>query len=96
MAERANQDILQGARTILVATGPPGCFWSYAAPYYCLMESLTYSPDGVRLYDRWAGEEFGGKIIPFGAAVEYVPPSTRPEEQPGKGRGTSMIRSFSG
>ena len=43
LAERANQDILQGARTIMVAAGLPGCFWTYVAPFYCLMESLTYN-----------------------------------------------------
>ena len=37
-----------------------------------------------------------GKIIPLGAAVEYLPPSTRPERQPGKASGTSKVGIFGG
>ena len=84
LAERANADILQGSRSILMAAGLPACFWPFAGPYYCLMESLTCDKHGVRLYTKWAGEDFAAKIIPFGALVEYKVPDTRKAEQPGK------------
>ena len=50
LAERANGDILQGARSVLLAAGLPECFWPFAAPYYCLLESWTYDPEGNSLY----------------------------------------------
>ena len=40
MAERANQDILAGSRSVLAQAGLPECFWPYAAPYYCLLSRL--------------------------------------------------------
>ena len=71
----------------------PECFWPFAAPYYCLMESLTFDKDGKCIYERWAGEKFEAKIIPFGALVEYKVPPTRAKEEPGKfgGKGTPGI-----
>ena len=44
------------------------------------MENLTFDKNGERLYIKWAGEDFKGKIIPFGARVEYLVPKSRPDE----------------
>ena len=33
LAERANQDILQGSRAVLAAAGLPECFWLFVASY---------------------------------------------------------------
>ena len=74
----------------------PECFWTFAAPYYCLMESLTYDSQGRRLYDQWAGCAFEAQIIPFGALIEYIPPETRSKEQPGKWGPTSVPGIFGG
>ena len=85
LSERANQDILQGARSLLASAGLPECFWSFAAPYYCIMECLTYREDGHRIYESWTdGKEWKAKIIPFGALVDYKPPETRKKDCPGK------------
>ena len=83
-AERNNEDVLAGARCLLAAAGLPECFWPYAAPYYCLMENLCYNKDGVRKYVAWAGEDFPAEIIPFGALIEYIPPTTRKQDHNGK------------
>jgi len=96
LAERANQDVLRGARACLAQAGLPACFWPYAAPYYCLMENLTYDKDGFRLYDKWAEKEFDAQVIPFGALVEYIPPSTRKDDQPLKWSGSSLPGAFAG
>ena len=67
LSERANQDILQGARSVLLAAGLPECFWPFAGPYYCLMECLTYLEDGHRIYESWTnGVAWKAKVIPFG------------------------------
>ena len=93
IAERANQDVLQGARCLLEQAGLPKCFWPFAAPYYCLMESLTYNNQGESIYKKWTGRSFEAKIIPFGALVKYIVPDTRKHEQPGKwgGKGTPGV-----
>ena len=96
IAERCNQDILHGAHACLAAAGLPDCFWTFAAPYYCLMEDLTYDEEGRRLYEKWAGEDFKAKIIPFGALVEYIPPETRKEDHSGKWGARSAPGVFAG
>ena len=84
MAERCNRDVEAGAKCILAQAGLPDCFWPFAAPYYCLMENLTYDSEGVRLYNKWAGQDFDAKIIPFGALVDFIPPDSRQKEKPDK------------
>ena len=39
VAERCNRDVEAGARSILAQAGLPDCFWPFAAPFYCLMET---------------------------------------------------------
>ena len=39
VAERTVQDVLDGARALMVHAGLPSCVWSYAAPYYSLLRS---------------------------------------------------------
>ena len=58
------------------------CFWTFAAPYYCLLEALTKDKDGEVLYQKWTGKDFMGKLIPFGARIEYRVPETRQDERP--------------
>ena len=72
LAERANRDVLEGARCVLEQAGLPECFWPFAAPYYCLMVSLTYDYQGECRYRKRSGRSFDAKIIPFGALVKYI------------------------
>ena len=48
VAERAVQDVLDGARALMVHARLPGYFWSYVAPSYCLLRS-------TRAISRYAG-----------------------------------------
>ena len=45
--ERTNQDIVCGARCCLDAAGLPPCFWSFAAPCYCLLENTAQKIEHV-------------------------------------------------
>ena len=96
LAERANQDILQHSRALLNAAGLPECFWPFAAPYYCLMESLTYDKHGERIYKNWSGDDFNASIIPFGALVTYKVPDTRKGDMQGKWGNTGQAGVFAG
>ena len=43
--EREVQDMLTGTRTLLVAAGMPGYFWSYAAPCYMRLDNCVPPPE---------------------------------------------------
>ena len=97
IAERNNQDILNGARCALAIAGLPACCWPYAAPHYCMMVNTTFE-DGVE--SPWSlthkRVEFPGLSIPFGAEVMFKPSGTRPADLPGKWEGDSVLGIFAG
>ena len=74
--ERCNQDILYGARVCLGQAGLPGCFWTYAAPYYCHIENILEDPDGNSAWKARHGSGFTGRAIPFGCGVFFLPSPT--------------------
>ena len=76
--EREVQDMVSGTRTVLVAAGMPGYFWSYAAPCYMHLDNCLPHSDGrpSAWFQRF-GEEFPGQLIPFGAAVVFKPSPTK-------------------
>ena len=96
LIERANGDILGGAKAVIEGAGLPACFWSFGAPYYCFMENLTYDDEGKRLYELCVGEEFKGQILPFGAEVNYLVPDTRTKQMPNKWEGNATTGVFAG
>ena len=70
--EREVQDLVAGTRTLLVAAGLPGYFWSYAAPCYMHLDNCTPHPSGKpSAWFRRYGEDFPGMLIPFGAAAIF-------------------------
>ena len=76
--EREVQDMLTGTRTLLVAAGMPGYFWSYAAPCYMHLDNCVPHPKtGQTAWYRRYGEEFTGQLIPFGSAVIFKPSPTK-------------------
>ncbi len=77
LIERANQDILQGTRTLLLQAGLPACFWTFAAPCYCLLDNTAEKKETVSSWKRRFGEPFGGKRLPFGCLVSYLPSPTK-------------------
>ena len=75
LIERTNQFIVGGTTALLICAGLPPCYWSFAAPCFC----VSYNIQGVTDQTPWAmyhGLEFPGVIIPFGCLVYYKPPNT--------------------
>ena len=73
--ERTNQIIVGGTTALMICAGLPPCYWSFAAPCFC----INYNVRGATDETPWScyhGSEFPGAIIPFGCLVYYKPPNT--------------------
>ena len=81
LAERTNQFVLVATTTCLLEAGIPPCFWMYAIR--CVSHLLNIEPndDEVSSWCKLHGEEFKGKMIPFGAIVYFKPSDARAREQ---------------
>ena len=75
--ERTNRGVLDGARSLLVNAGLPGCFWEFAGPTYCHLDNIRVHEDGSSPWMSTHGEQFPGTSIPFGSAVIYHPSETK-------------------
>lgn len=81
LAERNNQFLLVATTTCMLEAGVPPCFWRYAIT--CVSHLLNIEPkdDEVSAWCKLHGEEFRGKMIPFGAMVYFKPSGAREIEQ---------------
>ena len=81
LAERTNQFVLVATTTCLLEAGIPPCFWMYAIR--CVSHLLNIEPndDEVSSWCKLHGEEFKGKMIPFGALVYFKPSDARARQQ---------------
>jgi len=95
VAERLNRDTLEGARTALMQAGLPACFWSFAAPHYCMMENTHFTHEDHSPWYKTHGDEFHGERIPFGAKVIFKPAETKDVGR-SKFEPTSRIGVFAG
>ena len=81
--ERANEEYLDGTRTALVQAGLPPYFWSLAGNHYIMTTNITDmcpNEEGFPNMSKWCartGSEFDGQVLPFGAAVMYLPTPER-------------------
>eukprot|EP00435_Cladocopium_sp_Y103_P045227 s435_g12.t3 len=81
LAERTNQFVLVATTTCMLEAGIPPCFWMYAIK--CVSHLLNIEPNDeeVSAWCKLHGEEFKGKLIPFGALVYFKPTANRDREQ---------------
>ena len=81
LAERTNQFVLVATTTCLLEAGIPPCFWMYAIR--CVSHLLNIEPndDEVSSWCKLHGEEFKGKMIPFGGLVYFKPSDARAREE---------------
>ena len=56
--------------------GLPPCYWSYAAPCFCVLYNTEKLKDFCPWEVRWKAP-FGGNRIPFGALVTFKPSAPR-------------------
>eukprot|EP00435_Cladocopium_sp_Y103_P017027 s2456_g4.t1 len=77
LAERTNQFVLVATTTCMLEAGIPPCFWMYAIK--CVSHLLNIEPNDeeVSAWCKLHGEEFKGKLIPFGALVYFKPTANR-------------------
>eukprot|EP00435_Cladocopium_sp_Y103_P031652 s4552_g8.t1 len=81
LTERNNQFLLVATTTCMLEAGIPPCFWKYAIR--CVSHLLNIEPNDeeVSAWCKLHGEEFKGKMIPFGALVFFKPSGARAVEQ---------------
>eukprot|EP00435_Cladocopium_sp_Y103_P034429 s953_g8.t2 len=81
IAERTNQFILTTTCTCLLEAGLPPCFWRTAIQCVCHLLNTEPNDDEISAWCKLHGSEFKGKLIPYGALVNYKPPATRDVNQ---------------
>ena len=77
IAERTNQFILTATSTCLLEAGLPQCFWRTAILCVCHLLNVEPNDDELSAWCKLHGTDFAGKLIPYGARVNYKPPKTR-------------------
>jgi hypothetical protein len=65
--ERANQVVLGGTATCLVAAGLPPCYWPIAAACFSFNVNVSYHEPSA--WEMARGQPFDGKVFPFGCLV---------------------------
>ena len=74
VAERSNQTIEGGARTILLAAGLPTYFWPFAVAHFSFAYNIAcrFNGSDSSWNLRFKKGQFKGPIIPFGALVDFI------------------------
>ena len=88
-----NLFILDTASTCLLHAGLPAFFWPFAVEYVSHALNFERLEDGSAWEKMHLKEKFKGKMIPFGAKVNFKPSEARKSEAPSKfsPRGTAGI-----
>jgi hypothetical protein len=68
--ERCNQLILGGTISSLMEAGLPPCYWSYAAPCFCINYNNSMWNGKSPWRSLW-GHMFQGNAFPFGCLVHF-------------------------
>ena len=95
IAERNNLFILDTASTCLLHAGLPACFWPFAVEYVSHALNIERLEDGSA-WEKMHKEAFKGKMIPFGAKVNFKPSEARKAESPSKFSPRSIPGVFAG
>ena len=70
--ERANAEVLNGARVLFLVAGLPHCFGEYATKSFCFLDNVTrLDAEGVTPWRRTHGMDFNGNVSPFGSKVYF-------------------------
>ena len=95
IAESNNLFILDTASTCLLHAGLPACFWPFAVEYVSHALNIERLEDGSA-WEKMHKEAFKGKMIPFGAKVNFKPSEARKAESPSKFSPRSIPGVFAG
>jgi hypothetical protein len=77
--ERTNRTVIEGARSLLYQSGMPYKYWRSAMKCFCSLYNFNHvdKKRGTIAYKQRHGEEFQGKLIPYGAKIRYLPAAER-------------------
>ena len=81
-AERLVRKIMEGTRTLLLAAGLPPGFWPYAMRAFCFGSNIAMRNGDSAWNRRHKKGHFQGKIIPFGALVDFRQNKRRDDRMP--------------
>ena len=76
VAERAIQRMKQGTRAVLLQSGLGHRWWTYAAKCYAFLRNVSdkiHDRQDLTPYQLRHKKDFKGKLIPFGAMVDFRP-----------------------
>ena len=73
VAENSIRRLKEGTRCTLIQSGLSPQWWAEAARAFVNYRNVTDLFNGQTLYFRSHGENYTGPIIPFGAAIRYLP-----------------------
>ena len=73
VAENMIKRVKEGTRKMLIQSGLAPSWWSEASKYFRFVKNVCDIRDGTSAYWKRHGEHFGGKLVPFGAAIRFSP-----------------------
>ena len=92
--------MLEGLRSCLCESGLEHALWSQAAQCWCFLQNVTrqHDNDNKTPYQRRLGSAaaFPGKLVPFGAKIQYLPTADREVAQRQKGAPRMVEGLFAG
>ena len=74
LAEREIRNVLEGTRTLLEHSGLPTPYWPYASRCFCHHANIRMVEGDSAWNKRHEQGHFEGRIIPFGALIDFRPP----------------------
>ena len=75
--ENSNLNLIYDIKGLLTACGLPGCFWPYACWYAAMYHNIIQNDEyGNSPWRAKFGQDFRGKLMPFGCGVWFLPSPT--------------------
>ena len=85
IAESKVKLVLHGTRCLLYQAGLPFKFWPYACKCFCVNVNVEIKGGDSAFNRRHKVGHFGGKLIPFGALIDFFPTPRAYVNKSGKG-----------
>ena len=75
LIERTNRTVIEGARCLLYQSGLPYKYWPTAVKCFADNYNFTHydSKKGTNSHVERHGKKFGGKPLPYGCKIRYLP-----------------------
>ena len=91
VAERAVRRVVDGTKSVLLASGLEHCWWREASECFAILHNISSrGPSGKTPYEAMHGEPFEGFIVPFGAQIRFKPQGPLEHDAPKFGDRTRL------